>query len=59
MSDTYTYDAHGSVTSMPTLEVMEWDYADRLKHTRPVNGANPQDTLGVGRRRIGNSPFTP
>jgi RHS repeat-associated protein len=54
LSDTYTYDAHGSMTSMPTLEVMEWDYADRLKHTRPVDGANPQDTFytydGAGQR---------
>jgi RHS repeat-associated protein len=40
----YTYDAHGSMTSMPELDVMEWDYADRLRHTRKVDGVDPQDT---------------
>lgn len=40
----YTYDEHGSMTSMPHLQAMEWDYADRLQRTRPINGADPQDT---------------
>jgi RHS repeat-associated protein len=27
----YTYDAHGSTTSMPHLSALAWDYADRLQ----------------------------
>jgi RHS repeat-associated protein len=34
---------HGSMTSMPHLAAMEWDYADRLKHTLKSNGS-AQDT---------------
>ena len=44
LSLTYTYDAHGSMTSMPHLQVMEWDYADRLKHTRPLSSGSNQNT---------------
>ena len=29
----YTYDAHGSTTSMPHLPLMVWDHADRLRAT--------------------------
>jgi RHS repeat-associated protein len=29
----YTYDAHGSMTSMPHLPLMIWDHADRLRAT--------------------------
>jgi RHS repeat-associated protein len=35
--------AHGSMTSMPHLASMEWDYADRLKHTLKSTGS-AQDT---------------
>jgi RHS repeat-associated protein len=35
--------AHGSMTSMPHLADMEWDYADRLKHALKSNGS-AQDT---------------
>jgi RHS repeat-associated protein len=35
--------AHGSMTSMPHLAAMEWDYTDRLKHTLKSNGS-AQDT---------------
>lgn len=29
----YPYDAHGSMTSMPHLTTMDWDFNDRLRHT--------------------------
>jgi RHS repeat-associated protein len=29
----YPYDAHGNVTSMPHLTTIDWDFADRLRHT--------------------------
>ncbi|HKY40899.1 MAG TPA: RHS repeat-associated core domain-containing protein, partial [Polyangiaceae bacterium] len=44
LSETYTYDAHGSITSMPHLAVLDWDYADRLKHTQKGAGAGAQHT---------------
>ena len=28
----YTYNAHGSMTSMPHLQGMQWDFAERLSH---------------------------
>jgi RHS repeat-associated protein len=28
----YTYNEHGSMASMPHLQVMEWDFAERLSH---------------------------
>jgi RHS repeat-associated protein len=40
----YTYDQHGSMTSMPRLPVMDWDYADRLRHTQKGAGSGAQDT---------------
>ena len=32
-SERYTYDAHGSMTTMPHLPLMRWDYRDRLRAT--------------------------
>lgn len=29
--DSYSYDVHGNMTSMPHLNLMVWDYADQLK----------------------------
>ena len=31
-SHSYSYDAHGNMTSMPHLAAMAWDHADRLQH---------------------------
>jgi len=44
LSETYTYDQHGSMTTMPHLAVMDWDYADRLKHTQKASGGGAQHT---------------
>jgi RHS repeat-associated protein len=30
---TYPYDEHGNTTAMPHLTTMDWDFADRLRHT--------------------------
>ena len=44
LTDSYTYDPHGSMLTMPHLTAMEWDYADRLKHTQRANGTGAQHT---------------
>jgi RHS repeat-associated protein len=44
LSETYTYDAHGSMTTMPHLAVMDWDYADRLRHAQKGAGSGAQHT---------------
>jgi hypothetical protein len=44
LSETYSYDQHGSMTNMPHLAVMDWDYADRLKHTQKGAGGGAQHT---------------
>ena len=42
----YSYDPHGSMTSMPHLAVMDWDYADRLQHTTKLASAtDTQETF--------------
>ncbi len=40
-TETYTYDAHGNITSMPHLPTMEWDCKDQLHATQQqvVNNA--------------------
>ena len=46
----YAYDAHGNITSMPHLPLMEWDYRGQLQATsRQVvtNGGTPEITYYV------------
>ncbi|KAG7284482.1 hypothetical protein NEMBOFW57_010857 [Staphylotrichum longicolle] len=43
----YTYDAHGNITSMPSLPVMQWNYQDQLRSSArqaPSNGRTPETT---------------
>ncbi|KAH7109097.1 insecticidal toxin complex protein [Dendryphion nanum] len=45
--DSFSYDSHGNMTSLPQLERMEWDFGDRLKATarqRVRNGNSPETT---------------
>jgi RHS repeat-associated protein len=37
----YTYDEHGNITAMPHLTTMEWDFANRLRHTTVSAGPGP------------------
>jgi RHS repeat-associated protein len=52
----YTYDEHGSMTSMPHLPLMAWDHADRLQATaqQVVTARLPETTWysynGAGQR---------
>jgi RHS repeat-associated protein len=39
----YTYNEHGSMTKMPHLQVMEWDFAERLSHVTKGSGSNAID----------------
>ena len=42
LPETYGYDAHGNMTSMPHLPFMQWDFKDQLKATQQqvVTGAD-------------------
>lgn len=51
LSAKYSYDAHGSMTSMPHLEGIDWDYADRMKHVNKGGGGDVFFTYdGAGQR---------
>ena len=43
----YGYDEHGNVTSMPHLDLMQWDYRDQLQVTarQVVSNAPPHNTV--------------
>jgi RHS repeat-associated protein len=46
----YTYDRHGSITSMPDLPVMAWDFRDQLQMTQRqlvANGGTGEKTYYV------------
>ena len=49
-AEVYSYDAHGNMTSMPHLPLMQWDYKDQLQATaRQVvnNGGTPETAYYV------------
>lgn len=46
----YTYDAHGNMTSMPSLPLMQWNYRDQLQASAQQvvsNGGTPERTYYV------------
>lgn len=46
-TEPYTYDAHGNMTSMPHLTLMQWDFKDQLSATsrQTVNMTPPPDKV--------------
>jgi RHS repeat-associated protein len=61
MVEPYTHDAHGNMTRMPHLPLVEWDYHDRLQATSTQvvsNGGTPEttyyayDTAGQRARKV-------
>ncbi len=53
----YAHDAHGNMTTMPHLSLMQWDYRDQLRATsrQVVNAGTPETTWYVyddGGRRV-------
>ncbi|MBV8883134.1 MAG: hypothetical protein JO235_03930 [Chroococcidiopsidaceae cyanobacterium CP_BM_RX_35] len=46
-TEPYTYDAHGNLTSMPHLTLVQWDYKDQLSATsrQAVNDTPPPSTV--------------
>jgi RHS repeat-associated protein len=46
-TEPYTYDAHGNMTSMPQLTLMQWDFRDQLSATsrQAVNATPPPDKV--------------
>jgi len=50
ISELYTYDPHGNMTSMPHLTLMQWDYRDQLQASSKQvvnNGGTPEVTYYV------------
>ena len=44
ITESYSYDAHGNMTSMPHLSLMQWDYRDQLQATaRQVNNGGDSE----------------
>ena len=48
----YTYNAHGSMTSMPHLEHMGWDYKDQLVHVNIRGNGEAFYTYDSQRQRV-------
>lgn len=46
-TEPYSYDAHGNITSMPHLTLMQWDFKDQLSATsrQAVNPTPPPDKV--------------
>jgi RHS repeat-associated protein len=49
LEETYTHDAHGNMTAMPHLTLMQWDFKDQLQATsrQAVNEGTPETTYYV------------
>lgn len=49
LSQRYQYDAHGNMTQMPHLPLMQWDFKDQLQASsrQVVNGGIPETTYYV------------
>lgn len=49
VKEPYTYDAHGNITQMPHLPLMQWDFKDQLHVTQSqvVNNGSPEQTYYV------------
>ncbi|MEJ7608186.1 MAG: RHS repeat-associated core domain-containing protein [Bryobacteraceae bacterium] len=49
ITDPYAYDAHGNMTKMPHLTLMQWDFMDQLSATsrQVVNNGTPETTYYV------------
>jgi len=47
ITETYTHDAHGNMTAMPHLTLMQWDFKDQLSATsrQAVNVTPPPDKV--------------
>jgi RHS repeat-associated protein len=49
VTETYSYDSHGNMTSMPHLTLMQWDFRDQLSATsrQAANNGTPEMTYYV------------
>lgn len=52
LNEPYTYDLHGNMTSMPQLQIMQWDFKDELHVTQrqAVNASDRDGTSQQGER---------
>jgi len=48
-TETYAHDAHGNMTAMPHLPLMQWNFKDELRSSskQVVNSGNPETTFYV------------
>ncbi|TKC89017.1 RHS repeat domain-containing protein, partial [Polyangium fumosum] len=51
-SATYTYDEHGSMTSMPHLDGIEWDFKDQKREVDKGGGGTVYVTYDAGGQRV-------
>ncbi|MDI1435403.1 SpvB/TcaC N-terminal domain-containing protein [Polyangium sorediatum] len=51
-SATYTYDEHGSMTSMPHLDGIEWDFKDQKREVDKGGGGTVYFTYDAGGQRV-------
>ena len=51
-SDTYTYSGNGAMTHMSSLSVIEWDYADRMRHVNKGGGGDVFFTYSGNGQRV-------
>jgi len=49
---TFTYTGNGAMRKMAHLPVIEWDYADRMRHTNMVGGGDAFFTYDSGGQRV-------
>ncbi len=52
MDETYSYNAHGSMTSMNHLPQMDWDFAEQLRHVDLLGGGDAYYVYGAGGERV-------
>jgi RHS repeat-associated protein len=52
LNENYTHDAHGNMTAMPQLQMMQWDFADQLSMTQrqAVNATDADGATHQGER---------
>ena len=52
LNESYTYDMHGNMTSMPQLQAMQWTFKDELQMSRrqAVNAGDAEGILHQGER---------
>ena len=51
-TDQYSYNAHGSITSMPHLPVIDWDFSEQLRHVDLQGGGDAYYVYDADGQRV-------